>query len=95
MANMDELAEQMKRDELEDLHEQASQGLAKMSVREYAKLKGEQPQLIYYYIRTGKIQEEPCICGRKVIDVASADAFMEERERVRAKRVGGITSSTV
>lgn len=47
-----------------------------MSVREYALLRGLQPQRVYYYIRNKKIEVKPCgECGRKVIDVESADAI--------------------
>lgn len=67
-------------DELQDAHEMALNGTVKMSVREYARFKGEQPQLIYYYIRNGYILEEPCICGRKVIDVKSADDYLAARD---------------
>lgn len=66
-------------DELADAHEAALAGTVKMPVREYAKFKKIQPQLIYYYIRTGKIKEEFCICGRKVLDVASADVYLAEK----------------
>lgn len=63
-------------DELADAHEAALAGTVKMSVREYAKFKKIQPQLIYYYLRMEYIKEEVCICGRKVLDVASADAYL-------------------
>lgn len=67
-------------DELADAHEMAQNGSAKMSVREYAKFKKIAPQLIYYYIREGHIGVEACICGRKVIDVKSADDYLAEKE---------------
>lgn len=70
-------------DELADAHELALEGTAKMSVREYAKFKKMQPQLIYYYLRTGALKEEACVCGRKVIDVSHADAFFASREAKR------------
>jgi hypothetical protein len=84
--NGDDLEAAILADELADAHELALEGSIKMSVREYAKYKSKvtgtivQPQLIYYYIRTGKIKEEPCICGRKVIDVKSADEFFAKRD---------------
>jgi hypothetical protein len=81
----EELEAAIEEDELEDAHEAALAGVAKMSVREYARYKHIQPQLVYYYIRTGKIKEAPCICGRKVIDVASADAFFRERDEKRSR----------
>jgi hypothetical protein len=89
MPNHDELMAQMAADELQDRLELTS----KMSVVEYARAKGEQPQLLYYYIRTGKIEVERCICGRKVIDVKSADAFLAERDRKAAAKAGGVPDS--
>lgn len=67
-------------DELADAHEMSLNGTAKMSVREYAKYKKMAPQMIYYYIREGKLKEEPCICGRKVLDVKGADEFFAAKE---------------
>lgn len=78
--NAEDLEAAILADELADAHEAALDGTVKMSVREYAKFKKMQPQLIYYYLRTGKIKEEACICGRKVIDVASADEFFAKAE---------------
>ena len=75
--NIDALLDAILQDELEDLHALHR----KMSVREYAKFKKMQPQLIYYYIRTRQLKEEPCSeCGRKVIDVQTADRFFAERD---------------
>jgi hypothetical protein len=52
-----------------------------MSVREYATLRGLQPQLVYYYIRSERITQRPCgECGRKVIDVAEADAIFVKKQ---------------
>jgi len=88
LGNADELRKAIEADELADAHEAALNGTAKMSVREYAKYKGiKDPQKVYYYIKRGYIKEEPCICGRKVIDVASADAYLAEKEaKERAAR---------
>lgn len=65
-------------DDLKDkvrLHEFAS-------VSEYAKAVGEQPQLIHYYIRTGRIEKKPCgCCGRPVINVAQANEVLSSREK--------------
>jgi hypothetical protein len=63
----DELLAAMERDEAE--------GATKLSPREYGLLRGKRPQLIYYYIRKGKLTLEKCICGRNVIDVEKADDF--------------------
>jgi hypothetical protein len=86
--NVDDLQEAIRQDELQDAHEQAHQGVTKMSVREYAAYKKiKDPQLLYYYIRRGYIKTEVCICGRKVIDVASADSFLAEKTaKERAQR---------
>jgi hypothetical protein len=71
----------MQEDELTDQLEAARSGIVMMSVREYAKVRGVEPQLIYYYIRTGKISQDACpCCGRKVIDVGSADEFFRQRD---------------
>jgi hypothetical protein len=69
----DELLAQMAKDEAE--------GATKLSPREYGLLRGIKPQLVYYYIRTGKLELEHCICGRKVIDVAAADEFFKGKEQ--------------
>lgn len=65
-------------DDLKDkvqLHEFAS-------VSEYAKSVGEQPQLIHYYIRTGRIDKKPCACcGRPVINVAQANEVLAGRKK--------------
>lgn len=75
-ANPDELQAAIEADELQDKLELAADGTVKMSVREYAKARSLQPQLVYYYIRRGKIEQKPCgECGRKVINVQQADAI--------------------
>lgn len=73
--NSDELIKQMQLDELADAK--------KLTPREYAKLRSMTPQLVYYYIRTGRIKKESCDgCGRGgLIDVAIADQFFEERKK--------------
>ena len=82
--NSDELFALMEADELRDREELASHGVLKMTPREYAKSKGLQPQLVYYYIRQGDIKTVFCDCGRKVIDVAGANAFFDERARKKS-----------
>lgn len=78
---VEDLEAAIKEDELRDAHELALNGSAKMSVREYAKHKKLAPQLIYYYIRNGYIKEASCgECGRKVIDVKSADEYLAGRD---------------
>jgi hypothetical protein len=78
--DIDGLLAAMEADELQDAHDAALDGTAKMSVREYAKFKDMAPQLVYYYIRTGKLKEEVCICGRKVLDVKLADELFAKRD---------------
>lgn len=68
--NMDELMAQMKLDELE--------GATKLSPREYGKMRGIAPQLVYYHIREGHIKKEQCQCGRSVIDVDAADQYFKK-----------------
>ena len=84
--NTDELIARM---ELEDKLDAAQAGVAKLSVVEYARARGMAPQNVYYYIRTHKIVVEVCICGRKVIDVKSADDLFAEIEAKRRAREKG------
>jgi hypothetical protein len=77
MANHDELMRQMEDDEFND----KASHLTKMSPMEYARARNMQAQLVYYYIRTGKIADEKCICGRRVIDIKEADAFFRSKEK--------------
>lgn len=79
MGNNDNVQRQIRLDELSDA--------TKLSPREYAEYRSlktgtvVQAQLIYYYIRTKKLQTEICLCGRKVLDVKTADEFFAEKER--------------
>ena len=83
MANMDE---EIARMEAEDALDAVKAGLSKMTVVEWARANSIQPQLVYYHVRTGKIKQEVCVCGRKVIDIASADAVLAEMEtKARAR----------
>jgi hypothetical protein len=87
---MDDLQRQIEADELADKEELTHAGVLKMSPIEWARKRGLQPQLAYYYIRSGHIKVEDCICGRPVIDIASADAYLVEkaaRDRARASGV--------
>lgn len=54
------------------------------TVKEYAKVRRLQPQLVYYYIRTGKIDYKTCgCCGSKVIVINEADSiFRKEKDNV-------------
>ena len=49
-----------------------------MSVGDYAKYRGQQPQLVHYYVRKGTIEVLKCeCCGAKVINVEQADEAMK------------------
>ena len=65
--------EELEIDELED----QAEVVGKLTPREYARLRGMSPQLVYYHIRQKHIEIERCICGRKVIDVGRADRFFD------------------
>lgn len=84
--NTDDVIARMQADDLRDKLEAAHDGVIKMSVREYAKANGLQPQLVYYYVRMGYIDQHPCICGRMVIDVKSADEYLTQKAEKDAKR---------
>ncbi len=66
--------------DLLDIQEQADE-VGYLTPREYAKLRGMAPQLIYYYIRNKVVEVELCKCGRKVIHVKTVDRVLEERRR--------------
>jgi hypothetical protein len=68
--NLDDLRQQMEMDDLSDA--------TKLSPREYGKLRGISPQLVYYHIRQNHIKQEHCICGRNVIDVQAADEYFKK-----------------
>lgn len=70
--------------ELEDILDQA-QTVGKLTPREYALARGMKPQLVYYYIRSGVIKVELCICGRKVIDVRDADDTLQTKAASRGR----------
>ena|SRR6266480_7872356 len=53
--------------------------LKKLTPIEYARLRGKVPQIIYYHIRNHHLETEICQCGRKVIDVATADEYFGEK----------------
>ena len=51
-----------------------------MAPTDYARKRGMKPQLVYYYVRTGKFNLYDCECGRPVIDVKEADEFFKGRK---------------
>lgn len=68
--------------ELEDIAEQA-RIVGKLTPIEFARLNGVAPQQIYAWIRAGVLETERCICGRKVLDVVTAQEVLEMRRRKR------------
>lgn len=71
--NIDKVIEQIELDELSDA--------PLLSPRDFAKLIGVAPQLVYYYIRTQKIDTVRCNCGRKTVNVEAAKKFFESRNQ--------------
>lgn len=53
-----------------------------MAVKDYATSRGLSPQLVHYYIRTGKLEEDQCECGRRCVRVEEADAFFKEKGKI-------------
>lgn len=72
--------------ELFDIQDQA-EVVGYLTPREYAKLRGMSPQLVYYYIRNKIIEVEPCRCGRTVLNVDQADAALQAKARQRRKQL--------
>lgn len=58
----------------------------KMTPREFAAKRNLQPQLVYYYLRTGALTEYKCECGRKVIDIAEADALFRAKHKKKQQK---------
>lgn len=69
--------------EIEDIKEQA-EIVGFLTPREYAKIRGMSPQLVYYHLRAGTIKDERCKCGRRVINVKEADEALAKAARRRA-----------
>lgn len=68
--NTDDLIDAMKAHEFE--------GAEVLTPRDYAKLRGMSPQLVYYHIRNNHIDTELCRCGRKVINIDLADKYLQK-----------------
>jgi hypothetical protein len=71
-----------------DLEDQA-QEVGFLTPREYAKLRGMTPQMVYYYIRTGVVKDELCKCGRRIVNVLATDEALSEK----ARKSGGALDS--
>jgi hypothetical protein len=94
--NFDELKRLIEEDELKDQVDAVISGelegeLTKMTPRDFAKTRrGLQPQLVYYYIRTNKIRQEKCICGRWVIDIKEATEFFDGLDAKKVEKRSGV-----
>jgi hypothetical protein len=66
---IDDFIKQAEADELEDA--------TKLPPIQYAKLRGIYPQKVYAAIRSGKLQQKPCDCGRKIVVVEEADEYFK------------------
>lgn len=75
---LDELVEELARFEFE--------GAEKLSPIQFARYMGMAPQMVYYYLRNHVIEEEVCICGRRVVDVQSASEAIRTRQAEKKKR---------
>jgi hypothetical protein len=72
----EELLAQMEADELEDRVAEQT----KATPIDYARSRGIAPQKVYYRIRRGQLETERCACGRRVVDIATADAIFRKVE---------------
>jgi hypothetical protein len=93
--NFDELRKQIEQDELEDQLEVALEGNngehgSKMTVIDFARARKMQPQLVYYYLKTHKLEQEKCICGRWVLDVKEATEFFDSLDHKKVERRSGV-----
>jgi hypothetical protein len=75
--NIDELLRLMELDEKEDA--------PLITPVDYAKMRPLSPQIVYYHLRQGHIQERRCPCGRKTMILEEADAYFESIGRLPRK----------
>ncbi len=73
--SFEQLVEQSELDELADAEF--------LTPREFAKLIGVAPQLVYYYLRTETLQSERCQCGRRVVNVRVSREALQTKARQR------------
>ena len=57
------------------------------SPRDVAQDLGITPQLVYYYIRTGKVEALECLCGRTVVDTTAAKQALSKGQGSRGQDV--------
>lgn len=72
--------------ELDEIQEQADI-VGTLTPRDYAKLRGMKPQLVYYYLRTEVLEEERCACGRKVLSVKKSDEALAAQKNKRGGKL--------
>jgi hypothetical protein len=82
MGGIDDLFEQMQKDDLE--------GATKLPPIQYAKLRGIRPQRVYAALRAHKLDPTTCECGRKVVVVEEADELF----KLGSRRPGADVTST-
>jgi|SRR5262245_41820715 len=70
--------------ELAEIQDQA-ETIGYLTPREYAKARGMNPQLVYYYLRTGAIKDERCKCGRRVLNVHDTDETLQTKAATRGR----------
>lgn len=75
--NIDDLVAAMEQDELGDAEW--------LKPRDFAKLINVSPQLVYYYIRNGRIESQQCLCGNKIINRKQAQHIFNTRNSVLNK----------
>lgn len=84
---IDDLFRQIEEDELADKIEATTHA----TPIEYARSRGMAPQKVYYALRNhpDRIRTEPCMCGRKVIDITAADIYFGVTDARDANEVRG------
>jgi hypothetical protein len=69
MGSIDDFIRQAEEDELKDA--------TKLPPIQYAKLRGIYPQKVYAAIRSRKLEQRNCDCGRKIVVVKEADEYFK------------------
>lgn len=77
---LQERMQALKATSVEELKEQADE-VDFLTPREFAKLRGVQPQQVYGWIRKGVIEAENCKCGRTIVCVSKSTAILNKRKR--------------
>jgi hypothetical protein len=76
----------LKATSVEELQEQADE-VGYLTPREYAKLKGKQPQQVYTWIRKGVIKSEKCKCGKTIVNTMEADEALLRRDIALGRQI--------